>query len=100
MQAADGDNGPSGRAGCQRRMVLVTFAEPGQEARDVLGTDLLDLGPPGRSQGRGVTTQVTPVSLQRVLGEAALYRQVVEITPDSSGEGGQLSTSARLTTGR
>jgi len=74
-------------------MVLVAFAQPGQEACDVLGTYLLDLGPPGRSQGRGVTTQVTPVGLQCVLGEAALYRQVVEITPDSTGEGGQLSTS-------
>jgi hypothetical protein len=67
MQAAHGDNGPPGRTGCQRRMVLVTFAEPGQEAFNVLGTDLLDLGPPGRSQSRGITPQVTPVGLQRVL---------------------------------
>ena len=93
MQAADSDDSPAGRAGRQRRMVLVTFAESGQETCDVLGANLLDLGPPGRSQSRSVTTEVTPVGLQCVLGEAALYRQVVEITPDSTGEGGQLSTS-------
>jgi len=93
VQTADSDDGPTGRAGRERRVVLVTFAQPGQEASDVLSAYLLDLGPPGRSQSRGVTTQVTPVGLQRVLGEAALYRQVVEITPDSTGEGGQLSTS-------
>jgi hypothetical protein len=93
VQAADSDNSPPGRAGRERRMILVTLAESGQEARDVLSADLLDLGPPGRSQGRSITTQVTPVGLQCVLGEAALYRQVVEITPDSTGEGCQLSTS-------
>jgi hypothetical protein len=34
-----------------------------------------------------------------VLGEPALHGQVVEIPPDRSGEGGQLSTSASVTAG-
>ncbi len=100
MQAADRDYRTPGGACRQRRMVLVTFPESGQEVCHVLRADLLDLDSPSRREGGGVTPQVAPVSLQRVLGEAALYRQVVEIAPDGTGECGQLSTSARLTAGR
>jgi hypothetical protein len=81
-------------------MRLVALPQPGQEVSDILRADVLDLGPPGRGQRRCVALQVTPVRLERVLREPALYGQVVEIPPDNSGEGGQLSTSASGTAGR
>jgi hypothetical protein len=80
-------------------MGLVALPQSGEKVSDILRADVLDLGPPGRGQRSGVTLQVTPVRLERVLGEPALHGQVVEIPPDRSGEGGQLSTSASVTAG-
>ena len=76
-------------------MRLIALAQAGQEVGHVLRADLLYLGPPSRGQGACIALQVTPVGLQRVLGESPLHGQVVEIAPDGSGECGQLSTSAK-----
>ena len=81
-------------------MIGVAFAQSGQEVGDILRADLLDLALPGGSQGGRVPLQVTAVCLQRVFRQPALYRQVIEIPPDGSGERGQLSTSASATLGR
>ena len=81
-------------------MIGVAFTQPGQEVGDILRADLLDLALPGGSQGGRVPLQVTAVCLQRVFRQPALYRQVIEIPPDGSGERGQLSTSASATLGR
>jgi len=100
VQPADGDHGAACRARSQRWVIDIALPQPRQEIGHVLAADRLDIGLPGRGHGRRVTLQITPVSLQRVLGEAALHGQVVEIPPDSSGDRGQLSTSARVIHGR
>ena len=52
---------------------------------------------PRAASGRGVPEQVPPVGLQRVRGQAALHRQMVEIPADRPGHTGQFGT-AQLST--
>jgi hypothetical protein len=80
-------------------MRLVALSQTGQEVSDVLSGDLPDLGSPARTQGCGVAFQVPPVRLKRVLGQAALDGQVVEIPRDRARECRQPSTSARVRDG-
>jgi hypothetical protein len=100
MQPAHRDDSPAGRASRERRVRLVPFPQPGEEIRDVLRAHVLYLGPPGRGQGRRVSLEVATVGLESVLGEAPFDGEVVEIAPDGSGEGGQLSTSTSGSAGR
>jgi hypothetical protein len=80
--------------------VLVNLSQPGEEVGHILRADVLNLGPPGCGQGCRIALQVTPIGLERVLGEAPFNGQVVEIAPDGSGERRQLSTSTRAASGR
>jgi len=81
-------------------MVVVPFAQPGQEGRDILRVGLGDVRPaPGR-QRRRVPEQVPPVGLQGVRRQATLDREVGEITVDGIRQRGQLSTSPTGVDGR
>jgi hypothetical protein len=100
VQAAHRNDSTAGRGGRKRRMLAVALAQARQEGSDIASADVLDLCLPGCGQGVGVALQVTAVSRQSVLGQPALDGQVIEIPPDSPGEGGQLSTSASGTLGR
>ena len=81
-------------------MLAVALAQPGQELGDVLRADVADVGPPAGFERGGVPGEVTPVRLQRVRRAASLHGQVVEVPRDRAGGCGQLSTSARVVTGR
>ena len=86
MQPADGDHRPTRRTGGQRRVTPVPFPQPGQEVRDVLRADLLDLGLADGGEGGRVSLQVTPVSLEGVRGQATFHGQMIEITRDRARE--------------
>jgi hypothetical protein len=100
MQPAHGDDRTARRARRQRRVLGVTLAQAGQEVGDVLRTDGTDVRQCSPLQRRGIPVQVTPVCLQRVGGQASLYRQVVEVSRDGLGGRSQLRTSARVAAGR
>ena len=94
MQPAHGNDGATSRACLQRRMVGVAFPQAGQKVSHVGRRHVRYLGPPGHRQGSRVAPQVAAVSLERVLGKAALDCKMVEVAPDRAGQRGQLSTSA------
>ncbi len=81
-------------------MLAVALAQAGQEVGDILRADRADFGPSPLLQRASIPVQVAPVCLQRVSGQAPLYRQVVEVGRDGLGGTCQLSTSARVAAGR
>ena len=100
MQPAHGHHGAPGGTGLKRRVLGVAFPQPGQEVSHVGRRHVGDLDAPcGRQSGR-VAPKITPVCLERVLREAALDGQMVEIAPDRPDQCGQLSTSTTGTAAR
>jgi hypothetical protein len=100
MQAPDSDDSAARRAGGERRVLGIAFAQPGQEVSDIGRGDVSDLRAAGHGEGRRVALQIAPVRLERVRGEAALDGQVVEISIDRPGQRCQVSTSASGTAGK
>jgi hypothetical protein len=77
-------------------MLAVAFPQASQKVSDVLRADGSDLRPSPLLQRGGIPVQVAPVCLQRVRGQAPLYRQVVEVRRDGLKRSCQLSTSASV----
>ena len=96
MQAADGDDRTPGRTRRERRMLTVALAQASQKVSDVLRTDSADVLQSALIQRRCIPVQVAPVGLQRVRGQAPLYRQIVEVGRDRLRGSCQLSTSASV----
>ena len=100
MQSPHRDYRTAGGARRQRRVLAVALAQAGQELGDILRADGTDVRQSSLGQCAGIPVQVAPVSLQRVGGQAPLYRQVVKVGRDGLRRSCQLSTSPRVAAGR